>query len=173
MKLSARLLPFVTSLLLAPIAFGAVPLLVEVRARNFDVITSEGKRVPLNDLLPADRPAVVEFWATWCAPCRKTIPHLIELSKPYPDAKLTILGLTVEDPTTDAAKVQKFASELGVTYPVAFATRELFQFMNQRERIGVPKVLIYDAAGHVVEHIQTYSPLTNRRIENAVIRAIP
>jgi len=127
--------------------------------------------VPLADLLPPGRPAVVEFWATWCAPCRKTIPHLVELSRRYPD-KLTVLGLTVENPDKDFEKVRKFVSEEGVTYPIAYTSRELFQFMNQRELVGVPKLLIYDAGGGVVEHILTYSPFTNRRIESAVNRAI-
>ncbi len=127
--------------------------------------------MPLADLLPPGRPAVVEFWATWCAPCRKTIPHLVELSRRYPD-KLTVLGLTVENPDKDFEKVRKFVSEEGVTYPIAYTSRELFQFMNQRELVGVPKLLIYDAGGGVVEHILTYSPFTNRRIESAVNRAI-
>jgi len=167
----ARFLPFATLLFLTAIASAAVPPLVEVRGRNFEVITVEGKRVPLADLLPPGRPAVVEFWATWCAPCRKTIPHLVELSRRYPD-KLTVLGLTVENPDKDFERVRKFVSEEGVTYPTAYASRELFQFMNQRELVGVPKLLIYDASGGVVEHILTYSPFTNRRIESAVNRAI-
>ncbi|HYS55343.1 MAG TPA: TlpA disulfide reductase family protein [Thermoanaerobaculia bacterium] len=157
-----------TALLLAPVASGAIPTLVEVRAHNFEVMTTEGKRVPLGNLVPDGRPAVVEFWATWCAPCCKTIPHLIELSKRYGDARLAVLGLTVESPVTDTAKV---ASEMGINYAVAFAPRELFQFMNRREQVGVPKLIIYDAAGNVVEHILTYSPFTNRRIESAVSRA--
>jgi thiol-disulfide isomerase/thioredoxin len=167
-----RSLIFVIVALLVHDAFAAVPTLGELRARNFEVVTVDGKRVPLTALLPIGSPALVEFWATWCVPCRKTIPHLIDLNKRYSNGKLTIIGLTVEDPVKHTAKVQRFVSELGVNYPIAFASAELFRFMNQRESIGLPKVLVYDAAGNVVEHIITYSPLTRRRVEKAVSRAI-
>lgn len=171
-NVSVKLLALLPLLVLAPFASAAAPSLDQVRAHGFEVVTADGKRVPLADLVPAGRPAVVEFWATWCAPCRKTIPHLVELSKRYPGTKLTVLGLTIEDFTEDQAKVAKFVAEQGVTYPVAFATPELFRFMNQRAKVGVPKVLIYDANGNVVEHIVGYNPLTNRRIESAVSRAL-
>ena len=56
---------------------------------------------------------VVEFWATWCGPCRESIPHLIELSKKY--TNITFIGMTNEA----KGKVEPFAKELGMTYAVA------------------------------------------------------
>lgn len=159
------------ALLVSP-ALADPPDLLAVRERGFEVTGTDGTKTAFVDLVPAGRPAVLEFWATWCAPCRKITPVLQELFTRYGPEKLTIVGFSVEDPETATSKVDKYMSEKGVTYPVAFSPRELFQYMNEREEIGVPKILVFDAQGHVVEHITSYSPMTKRRIENAVKRAM-
>jgi thiol-disulfide isomerase/thioredoxin len=150
----------------------AAPPLREVRSRNFEVVTITGKRLPLADFLPEGRPAVVDFWATWCAPCRKTVPQLVKLSTRYEKAKLTILGLNIDNPASALEEVKEFILAEGVSYPVVFASHELFEFMNQQDRLGVPQLLFYDSEGNVGEHILKYSPLTTRRIKKAAGRAM-
>jgi len=59
---------------------------------------------------------VVEFWATWCPPCRASIPHLIELNQRFKDKGVVIIGLTDEDDA--AAKVGAFVREMKMNYPV-------------------------------------------------------
>lgn len=172
MNLSIRFVAVAALLLVAEESIAAVPSLGEVRARNFEVVTITGERLPLADLLPEGRPAVVEFWATWCAPCRKTVPVLVELSTRHEEADLTILGLSIENPATDLDKVKKFLAEEGVPYPVAFASHELFEYMNEQEQPGVPKLLVYDSSGNVVQQILKYSPFTKGRIRKAVGRAM-
>src|SRR5947207_6844570 len=54
---------------------------------------------------------VVEFWATWCGPCRATIPHLTELQKKHKD--VTFIGVSVFERERDAAKVKPFVAEMG------------------------------------------------------------
>ncbi|HTD14608.1 MAG TPA: TlpA disulfide reductase family protein, partial [Chthoniobacterales bacterium] len=69
---------------------------------------------------PADlkqRPLLVEFWATWCPPCRKSIPHLNQVYAKY-RSKLEIVGITDED----AATVQKFQKQIPMDYKVAINT---------------------------------------------------
>jgi len=148
------------------------PPLDEVLARGFEVVTLEGERVPLADLVGEGTPVVVDFWATWCSPCRKLIPHTVKLRQRHPESRLRIVGLTIEDPEEDREKVERFVEELGINYTVAFAPPELFRFMNRRESLGVPKVLVFDARGRVVKHVTSYSPFTWRRIDAAVDRAL-
>jgi thiol-disulfide isomerase/thioredoxin len=69
---------------------------------------------------------VVEFWATWCGPCRQTIPHLTKLAEKYKD-KVTVIGVSVweradeEDPNAHIQRVEKFVQDMGdkMNYVVA------------------------------------------------------
>lgn len=148
------------------------PDLSKIRSSGFDIIMIDGTHQSLASLVPSDRPAVIEFWATWCAPCRKLTPTLQKLSERHNPETLTVLGLTMDHFERDTDKVKMFVKEEGVTFPVAFASEELFQFMNERDEVGLPKVLIYDGKGKVIEHITSYSFLSAGRVKRAVRHAI-
>lgn len=67
---------------------------------------------------------LLNFWATWCAPCRVEIPYLIELQKQYGD-DLVVLGVSVDD---TAEKLKPYASEMQINYPLLIAAgRQAFQ----------------------------------------------
>jgi thiol-disulfide isomerase/thioredoxin len=73
---------------------------------------------------------ILNFWATWCPPCRAEIPMLIDLQSRYKD-RLQIVGVSVDDAEPD--EVEQFAKEAGMNYPVVMANRGLVQ-----EYGGVP-----------------------------------
>jgi thiol-disulfide isomerase/thioredoxin len=89
---------------------------------------------------------LVNFWATWCPPCREEIPELIELKKQYGD-RLQIIGISEdEDPP---ATVLKFAQAKGMSYPIVMATPELIAAYG-----GVPALptsFLIDTQGRVVQ----------------------
>ena len=58
---------------------------------------------------------IVEFWATWCPPCRKSIPHLTELKSQYTDEELRIIGVTTEEPDVVKGFVKKQGRRMGYT----------------------------------------------------------
>ena len=58
---------------------------------------------------------VLDFWATWCAPCRVAIPDLVELYERYRDRGLVVIGVSVNDPVT---RLEPFVQELRMSYPV-------------------------------------------------------
>ena len=64
----------------------------------------------------------MNFWATWCPPCREEIPELIELKKQYGD-RLQIIGISEDD--DPPAKVLKFAQEKGMSYPIVMSAPAL------------------------------------------------
>jgi thiol-disulfide isomerase/thioredoxin len=96
---------------------------------------------------------VVEFWATWCPPCRTSIPHLSEVAKKYRDKGLVIIGVTNE---TDVGKVSDFVEKMGdkMDYVVAQddgrKTSDLYmKAFNQR---GIPHAFVVDKKGLIVWH---------------------
>jgi thiol-disulfide isomerase/thioredoxin len=97
---------------------------------------------------------LLNFWATWCGPCRMEVPDLVELQKKYKD-RLEVIGLVVDDADEDA--VRKFAQRYNINYPIAMATDELrFQFGGVP---ALPTSFIIDADGRVVQkHIGLRDP---------------
>jgi cytochrome c biogenesis protein CcmG/thiol:disulfide interchange protein DsbE len=113
-------------------------------APDFKLAGLDGKPVTLAD--SKGKVVLVNFWATWCGPCRAEIPDLVELQKKYKD-RLQILGLAVDDEDLDAIK--KFAARFGVNYPVALATNEI-----RLQYGGIPALptsFILDSEGRVVQ----------------------
>jgi cytochrome c biogenesis protein CcmG/thiol:disulfide interchange protein DsbE len=80
---------------------------------DFVVKDMEGRDVRLADF--KGRPVILNFWATWCGPCKVEIPALIELAEKYRDEKLVVLGVSVDDTPED---LKLFAEEYKMNYPV-------------------------------------------------------
>lgn len=107
---------------------------------------------------------LLNFWATWCGPCRAEIPDLIALQNRYND-KLQIISLIVDD--DDAAEIKKFAAEEGINYPVALATPEI---RGQYGGIAaLPTSFLLDSQGRVV---QKHEGLRNPVLYETEIRAL-
>jgi cytochrome c biogenesis protein CcmG/thiol:disulfide interchange protein DsbE len=98
---------------------------------------------------------LVNFWATWCPPCREEIPILIELMKKYKD-DLLVIGISVDDGSP--AEVSEFAHSMGVNYPILMRSRELIA-----EYGGVPALpttFLINKEGRVVQkHEGLFSPI--------------
>lgn len=168
---AGTLILLLTALPLAAAGPEDLPSLPEVAQQGFEVVTLEGDTVPLADLLQEGRPVVVEFWATWCAPCRKSFPHLAKMKDKY-GARLVVLALTVEDPRADLTKVERFSQEYHAGFRIAFAPQELYRAMTHRSDVAVPKLFVFDADGALVTYIPRYSPLTSHKLRSAVARVM-
>ena len=95
-------------------------------------------------------PYIVEFWATWCAPCRKSIPHLNKIYEKYRSLGLTVIGIS--DEVKDVPKVRAFVRKQGsrMTYPVAIDGGAKEDWFEAADRKGIPSVFIVDATNTVV-----------------------
>jgi thiol-disulfide isomerase/thioredoxin len=96
---------------------------------------------------------LLNFWATWCPPCREEIPEMIELANRYKD-RLQIIGVSMDDGPPE--EVRQFAKEIGINYPIVMWSRELI-----REYGGVPGLptsFVINPEGRVVQkHVGLYS----------------
>ena len=84
----------------------------EIQAPNFTYTLLNGKKVSLSDYR-GKIPVVVNFWASWCPPCRAEAPTLAKVAKKY-KGKVQFLGIIFQD---SAPSAQKFIKEFGVPYP--------------------------------------------------------
>ncbi len=89
---------------------------------------------------------VVEFWATWCPPCRTSIPHLNELYKKYKDKGVSLVGISDEKEKTVESFVKKMGSKM--EYPVAIGTEQTQKgYMSAFKVMGIPHAFVVDADG--------------------------
>jgi thiol-disulfide isomerase/thioredoxin len=92
----------------------ATPKLQGKIAPAFTLVDLDGKKVSLADF--KGKPVFVNFWATWCEPCKLEMPWLEDFSKKYKPQGLVVLGISTDDAGKDV--VAKTAKKLGVTYPI-------------------------------------------------------
>jgi thiol-disulfide isomerase/thioredoxin len=157
---SAALVAFV----LALFALGAFPCAAtEVgQVPSLAVPELDGKTFNLGAL--RGQVVIVNFWATWCPPCREEIPALIELSEKYKD-DLLIVGVSMDD--GPPAEVKEFARTLGIKYPIVMRSRDLVA-----EYGGVPALptsFLVNKAGRVV---QKHEGLFSLALYETEIRAL-
>lgn len=95
---------------------------------------------------------VVEFWATWCPPCRKSIPHLTEIQKKFAQRGVEVVGITSEDPDEVEPFVQKQGE--GMAYAVAVDDRRKTSnaYMGAFGVRGIPHAFVVDPQGRIAWH---------------------
>jgi cytochrome c biogenesis protein CcmG/thiol:disulfide interchange protein DsbE len=131
-------------------------------APDFNLNSVDGK--PLTLAAFQGKVVFLNFWATWCGPCRAEVPDLVALQERYKD-HLQIIGLDVDD--DDTAEIQKYVKETGIDYPVAMTPDDL------RTQYGgipaLPTSFILDTEGRVVQKHVGY---TDPELYETEIRAL-
>ena len=86
---------------------------------------------------------VLNFFATWCAPCQEEVPGLVNLRRRYPVDKLAILGISLDE---DLSLLPAFVAKHKINYPVKQASMDVLRMFNVR---SLPHNVIYDVAGRL------------------------
>ncbi len=89
------------------------------KAPDFQLKDMEGKTVSLASL--QNKVVMLEFWATWCPPCRTSIPELNELHKRYRDKDFVLLAISVDEGRNVKRKLTEFVEKYGVTYKIVIS----------------------------------------------------
>jgi thiol-disulfide isomerase/thioredoxin len=154
--ISLRAATLLFSLAFAGNLLAQLPVIRFVRdpdpAPDFKLQDLDGKDLSLSSL--KGRVVLLNFWATWCGPCRAEIPSLIQLQKRYQD-RMQIIGLVVDE--DDQTGIRKFIESQGINYPVALAPDDI------RIAYGgvsaLPTVFLLNASGRVVQkHVGLFDP---------------
>ena len=90
-------------------------------APDFQLPSLDGAKVKLSDF--RGKAVLLNFWATWCPPCKVEMPWFADLQKEYGKDGLVILGVAMDDSEPD--KIAQFASEMGVNYPILLGTDQV------------------------------------------------
>lgn len=126
-----------------PAAF--VPPAFPRPAPAFAFTTLDGRAVSLDSL--RGRPVLLDFWATWCAPCVKSMPELEAVHRRWAARGLTVLGVSIDE--GGDALVRKFVAKRKVTYPIAVDAAQDPVWAAYRVK-SVPAAFLIDGEGRIV-----------------------
>src|ERR1044072_424676 len=109
---------------------------------------------------------VLDFYATWCAPCRDSVPHLIGLQKKLEDKGLVVVGLNVGGPG-DEHEGPAFAKSFGIQYTLAKPDEYLATFLLSNDD-RIPQTFVFDRRGQLVERFIGFGSETGEHLDAAV-----
>jgi thiol-disulfide isomerase/thioredoxin len=117
---------------------------------------------------------ILDLWATWCGPCKAEIPHLIELANTYRSQGVEVIGLTNENPDTDADAVRQFTQAFKINYPIGWADPMMTtNLMRLNGRGGIPQTFIIGRDGKIKGKFIGFSPVISPpQIKAALEQAI-
>ena len=109
---------------------------------------------------------VLDMYATWCVPCRESIPKLVELQARFQNDGLEIVGLNVGGPD-DRVKVVGFAQELGITYSLGFPDKQLTDLLMFDDS-SIPQTFVFGRDGTLLQRFIGYSEIANGKLETLI-----
>jgi peroxiredoxin len=125
-------------------------------APDFNLPTTNGKNLKLSDL--KGNVVLLDFWATWCPPCRRGIPDLVSLKKQYKDKGFEIIGISLDQENT-IANVIPFIKDYKINYPIVYGDMDIIQ--NYGGIQSIPTSFIINKEGKI---IKSYIGLTEKSV---------
>lgn len=133
-------------------------------APDFELKDLAGKNVRLSDY--HGKVVLLNFWATWCPPCKEEMPWFVDLQQRYGAQGLQVIGVAMDD--SDQKTIESFAKRLGVNYPVLRGKESVAQAYGDVQFL--PDTFYIGRDGKIVSHVQG---LINRKeIEEQVKKAL-
>jgi thiol-disulfide isomerase/thioredoxin len=147
---------------------GVGPAAKGMIAPDFSLVTLDGEATSLVDF--RGKAVVLNFWATWCGPCKIEMPWLIELQKQYGPQGLQVLGVALDD--ADTKDIAKFAQDMDVDYPILVGKE------GERESIAnayggvefLPETFYLDRDGKILD--KTFGLMKRSELEDNIKKAM-
>lgn len=131
-------------------------------APDFRLNSIDGKEITLSEL--KGKVVLLDFWATWCGPCKESIPHLIEVYKKYKGKDFEIIGMNM-DKKTEIEMVRKFVSSTGILYPVIITPENVIRSYAVS---AIPTSILIDKNGKIREKIVGFNTSIARHITKRI-----
>jgi thiol-disulfide isomerase/thioredoxin len=127
-------------------------------APDFRLKTIEGQEITLSAL--KGKVVLLDFWATWCGPCKESIPHLIQLYKGYQEKGFELIGMSTDKPG-DVEMVRRFIHSMDIPYPIIMTPEEV---ARNYKITGLPTTVLIDKKGRVREKIVGFNSAIGQQI---------
>jgi thiol-disulfide isomerase/thioredoxin len=134
--------------------------------RGFTLL--DNRHTQLSDY--AGQVVVLDFYATWCPPCRAETPHLVQLQRRYGQQGLRVIGLNVGGPD-DRAQVPAFVEEYGIQYALGFPDTGMTELYLSDDD-SIPQAFIYDRKGRLVKRFISYDETVPAEMESVIKKAL-
>ena len=130
---------------------------VNREAPGFTLKDLEGRHVSLHEF--GGKIVLLDFWATWCPPCRRSIPELISLQDRYEDQGLVVIGISLDDPAKASDRfLQSFKEQNRMNYPVLRGGQRVVQDYFGDEQLGIPTMFVINRDGEIVDRHVGFVP---------------
>jgi cytochrome c biogenesis protein CcmG/thiol:disulfide interchange protein DsbE len=138
-------------------------------APGFNLQNLSGDSVSLKE--HKGNPVLIDFWATWCPPCRRSIPELVELQARYRDQGLVVLGISLDDPGRMSDRdLETFKQQFEINYSILRANQQVLKDYFKGGEISIPTMFIIDRKGRIADVLVGFRP---GRVENSLKKIIP
>lgn len=133
-------------------------------APDFELELLEGDKVRLSDY--AGKKVIMNYWASWCGPCKAEMPHMEQYYKDFKDEDVVILGINLTHTERKKTDIPAFVEEYGLTFPILMDPKGTVT--DQYRVIAYPTTFIIDTKG-IIRQIY-YGPVDYSTLKNAVAR---
>jgi thiol-disulfide isomerase/thioredoxin len=119
-------------------------------APDFTLKSLNGQEITLSKL--RGKVVLLDFWATWCGPCKESIPHLVQIYKAYQQKGLEILGMNLDRGNVDT--VRRFVKLMDIPYPIIITPQRA---EREYRVIGLPTTILLDKQGRIRDRFGGFS----------------
>lgn len=134
----------------------------DVAAPSFSLPDLEGKEISLEQY--RGKIVLLDFWATWCPPCRLSIPELVKLQQDHQADGLVILGVSVDDKGQfKDAYLKAFGEKYKINYPIVRYNDRVIKDYFTEENPAIPTMFVIDRNGKIRDKVVGYNPDALRR----------